>query len=134
MKKKSKPKAQIDSSVLYCSFCGNSQHDVEKLIAGPLVFICDECVVLCLDIILVEEPKSKAKRNRTLKKLKLFTSLLLDKYEPIVDELIEKGHHGSIDNLVYDFLIHAVDSHNRLAGINKQKPIDPKRLKLPLHE
>ena len=36
---------------LYCSFCGKSQHEVRKLIAGPTVFICDECVELCLDII-----------------------------------------------------------------------------------
>jgi ATP-dependent Clp protease ATP-binding subunit ClpX len=38
-------------SALYCSFCGKSQHEVRKLIAGPTVFICDECVELCLDII-----------------------------------------------------------------------------------
>src|SRR5215471_9018226 len=37
--------------VLYCSFCRKSQHDVRKLIAGPAVFICDECVALCADII-----------------------------------------------------------------------------------
>ena len=36
---------------LYCSFCGKSQHEVRKLIAGPTVFICNECVELCLDII-----------------------------------------------------------------------------------
>ena len=38
-------------STLYCSFCGKSQHEVRKLIAGPTVFICDECVELCKDII-----------------------------------------------------------------------------------
>jgi ATP-dependent Clp protease ATP-binding subunit ClpX len=37
--------------LLYCSFCGKSQHEVRKLIAGPSVFICDECVDLCNDII-----------------------------------------------------------------------------------
>ena len=36
---------------LYCSFCGKSQHEVRKLIAGPTVFICDECVELCLSLI-----------------------------------------------------------------------------------
>ena len=40
-----------DEKLLYCSFCGKSQHEVRKLIAGPSVFICDECVDLCLDII-----------------------------------------------------------------------------------
>src|SRR5664279_5131837 len=45
-------------NTLYCSFCGKSQHEVRKLIAGPTVFICDECVELCMDIIR-EENKSK---------------------------------------------------------------------------
>ncbi len=46
-----------DNSTLYCSFCGKSQHEVKKLIAGPTVFICNECVELCVDIIR-EESKS----------------------------------------------------------------------------
>ena len=36
--------------LLYCSFCGKSQHEVRKLIAGPSVFVCDECITLCNDI------------------------------------------------------------------------------------
>ena len=40
-----------DEKLLYCSFCGKSQHEVKKLIAGPSVFICDECIDLCNDII-----------------------------------------------------------------------------------
>ena len=40
-----------DKNTLYCSFCGKSQHEVRKLIAGPIVFICNECVLLCFDII-----------------------------------------------------------------------------------
>ena len=43
-----------DGKLLYCSFCGKSQHEVRKLIAGPSVFICDECVELCNDIIAEE--------------------------------------------------------------------------------
>jgi ATP-dependent Clp protease ATP-binding subunit ClpX len=46
-----------DTKLLYCSFCNKSQHQVRKLIAGPLVFICDECVELCNDIILEEVQK-----------------------------------------------------------------------------
>ena len=46
-----------NKNILYCSFCGKSQHEVKKLIAGPTVFICDECVELCMDII-KEETKS----------------------------------------------------------------------------
>jgi ATP-dependent Clp protease ATP-binding subunit ClpX len=40
-----------DEKLLYCSFCGKSQHEVRKLIAGPSVYVCDECVELCNDII-----------------------------------------------------------------------------------
>ena len=46
---------------LYCSFCGKSQHEVRKLIAGPTVFICDECVELCVDIIGEENKSSLTK-------------------------------------------------------------------------
>ena len=48
-------------NTLYCSFCGKSQHEVRKLIAGPTVFICDECVELCMDIIREEGKGSVAK-------------------------------------------------------------------------
>ena len=50
--------------ILYCSFCGKSQHEVRKLIAGPSVFICDECVELCNDIIR-EELEEKAQSARS---------------------------------------------------------------------
>ena len=50
-------------NTLYCSFCGKSQHEVRKLIAGPTVFICDECVELCMDIIR-EENKSTLVRDQ----------------------------------------------------------------------
>src|SRR5499426_4405576 len=50
-------------NTLYCSFCGKSQHEVRKLIAGPTVFICDECVELCMDIIR-EENKNTLVKSR----------------------------------------------------------------------
>ena len=50
-------------NTLYCSFCGKSQHEVRKLIAGPTVFICDECVELCMDII-KEDHKSSVSKSR----------------------------------------------------------------------
>ena len=53
---------------LYCSFCGKSQHEVKKLIAGPTVFICDECVELCMDII-----REENKNNGTSDKKDIFT-------------------------------------------------------------
>src|SRR6201990_1299246 len=54
----SKVGASDSKNTLYCSFCGKSQHEVRKLIAGPTVFICDECVELCMDIIR-EENKTR---------------------------------------------------------------------------
>jgi ATP-dependent Clp protease ATP-binding subunit ClpX len=52
-----------EGKLLYCSFCGKSQHEVRKLIAGPSVFVCDECVELCNDIIR-EELEEKQERSR----------------------------------------------------------------------
>ena len=59
----SKSSGGDSKSTLYCSFCGKSQHEVHKLIAGPTVFICDECVELCMDIIR-EEHKTNLVRSR----------------------------------------------------------------------
>ncbi len=56
-----KPTGQDSKNTLYCSFCGKSQHEVRKLIAGPTVFICDECVELCMDIIREETKTSMVK-------------------------------------------------------------------------
>ena len=52
-----------NKNILYCSFCGKSQHEVRKLIAGPTVFICDECVELCMDIIKEENKSSLVKHH-----------------------------------------------------------------------
>ena len=46
-----------DKDTLFCSFCGKNQKEVKKLIAGPTVFVCDECVELCMDIIKEENKK-----------------------------------------------------------------------------
>ena len=59
----SKTSGGDSKNTLYCSFCGKSQHEVRKLIAGPTVFICDECVELCMDIIR-EENKSSMVKSR----------------------------------------------------------------------
>lgn len=56
---------QRDGKLLYCSFCGKSQHEVRKLIAGPSVYICDECVDLCNDIIREEMEGSKETKELT---------------------------------------------------------------------
>jgi len=57
-----------DGKLLYCSFCGKSQHEVRKLIAGPSVFICDECVELCNDIIREEMQENAPESSRNLPK------------------------------------------------------------------
>ncbi|MCZ6721580.1 MAG: ATP-dependent Clp protease ATP-binding subunit ClpX, partial [Proteobacteria bacterium] len=56
-----KPTGGDSKNTLYCSFCGKSQHEVRKLIAGPTVFICDECVELCMDIIREEHKSARVK-------------------------------------------------------------------------
>src|SRR5258706_13871152 len=57
---------KVGEKLLYCSLCGKSQHEVRKLIAGPSVFICDECIDLCNDIIREEaqaDPNAKSAKN-----------------------------------------------------------------------
>lgn len=68
-----------DEKLLYCSFCGKSQHEVRKLIAGPSVFICDECVDLCNDIIREEiQEKSEDSENKLPTPHEIFN--ILDEY------------------------------------------------------
>src|SRR5471030_2982221 len=75
-----RPGRSSDSGkILYCSFCGKSQHEVRKLIAGPSVFICDECVELCNDIIREElEEKAAGARNHLPKPKEIMD--VLDQY------------------------------------------------------
>ena len=56
---------------LYCSFCGRSQHEVKKLIAGPTVFICDGCTLLCVDIIAEDVFFDRKSLNEVLAKLRV---------------------------------------------------------------
>ncbi|MDQ2925040.1 MAG: ATP-dependent Clp protease ATP-binding subunit ClpX [Acidobacteriota bacterium] len=69
-------RANDGGKILYCSFCGKSQHEVRKLIAGPSVFICDECVELCNDIIREElEEKAATGRNQLPKPREIMETL-----------------------------------------------------------
>src|SRR3990167_423802 len=56
-------------SKLHCSFCGKNQKEVRKLIAGPSVYVCDECVVLCHEIIRENPPEEQKVANEALPKL-----------------------------------------------------------------
>ena len=70
--------ATNNKNILYCSFCGKSQHEVRKLIAGPTVFICDECVELCMDIIKEESKDNFVKPQDGLPSPKEICSVLDD--------------------------------------------------------
>lgn len=75
-------KGSPSEKVLYCSFCGKSQHEVKKLIAGPSVFICDECIELCNDIIRDEVPAEGADAKTPKSDLPIPTEIkaILDQY------------------------------------------------------
>src|SRR3990167_10862544 len=67
------------TKILYCSFCGKSQNEVKKLIAGPSVFVCDECIALCNDIMrdeIAETPTATEELLPTPKEISIF----LDEY------------------------------------------------------
>tara|TARA_Y100000590_G_scaffold164268_1_gene188221 strand:- start:1928 stop:3193 length:1266 start_codon:yes stop_codon:yes gene_type:complete len=67
-----------DKDTLFCSFCGKSQKEVKKLIAGPTVFVCDECVELCMDIIKEDGKNTQIKVNQSIPKPKEIYSILND--------------------------------------------------------
>ena len=60
-KLKTTPKPKLPPGALHCSFCGKSHFEVRKLISGPTVFICDECVRLCVDILIDVSVEDKLK-------------------------------------------------------------------------
>ena len=68
--------ANSSDKKISCSFCGKSQEEVKKLIAGPNVYICNECVVLCKDI-LVEDDKSIQRKNLKYQNLVRFMIILM---------------------------------------------------------
>ena len=76
-----------DNKILYCSFCGKGQNEVRKLIAGPSVYICDECVDLCNNIIEEELSGDEANQDLVLYKPKEIKSML-DDY--VIDQDIAK--------------------------------------------
>ena len=67
-----------DKDSLFCSFCGKSQKEVKKLIAGPTVFVCDECVELCMDIIKEDSKSNKIKVKQSIPKPREINSILND--------------------------------------------------------
>ena len=102
-------------NTLYCSFCGKSQHEVRKLIAGPTVFICDECVELCMDIIREETKSSGLKTSDGVPSPKEICEVL-------DDYVIGQGHAKRVLSVAvhnhYKRLNHAGKSDIELAKSN----------------
>ena len=90
-----------NKNILYCSFCGKSQHEVRKLIAGPTVFICDECVELCMDIIKEENKSSSIKHQEGVPTPKHICNVLDDYVigQPFAKEVLSVAVHNHYKRL-----------------------------------
>ncbi len=94
-------KDENNKTTLYCSFCGKSQHEVKKLIAGPTVFICDECVELCMDII-KEEHKQNVTKNKEGVPTPIDICKILDDYvigQPAAKKVLSVAVHNHYKRL-----------------------------------
>ena len=93
-----------NKNILYCSFCGKSQHEVRKLIAGPTVFICDECVELCMDIIKEENKSSLVKHQDGVPTPKEICTVLNEYVigQNFAKEVLSVAVHNHYKRLNYD--------------------------------
>tara|TARA_B100002051_G_C16737093_1_gene641902 strand:+ start:2114 stop:3367 length:1254 start_codon:yes stop_codon:yes gene_type:complete len=93
-----------NKNILYCSFCGKSQHEVKKLIAGPTVFICDECVELCMDIIKEENKSSLIKHDQGVPTPREICKILDDYVigQKYAKEVLSVGVHNHYKRLSYE--------------------------------
>ncbi len=93
-----------NKNILYCSFCGKSQHEVRKLIAGPTVFICDECVELCMDIIKEENKSSIVKHQDGVPSPKEICKVLDDYVigQKIAKEILSVAVHNHYKRLNHE--------------------------------
>jgi len=93
-----------NKNILYCSFCGKSQHEVKKLIAGPTVFICDECVELCMDIIKEENKDTLIKYQKGVPSPKEICNVLDDYVigQKYAKEVLSVAVHNHYKRLNYE--------------------------------
>ena len=93
-----------NKNILYCSFCGKSQHEVRKLIAGPTVFICDECVELCMDIIKEENKDTLVKHQEGVPSPKEICAVLNDYVigQKHAKEVLSVAVHNHYKRLSYE--------------------------------
>jgi ATP-dependent Clp protease ATP-binding subunit ClpX len=93
-----------NKNILYCSFCGKSQHEVRKLIAGPTVFICDECVELCMDIIKEENKSSLVKHQDGVPTPKEICNVLDDYVigQKVAKEILSVAVHNHYKRLSHE--------------------------------
>ena len=93
-----------NKNILYCSFCGKSQHEVRKLIAGPSVFICDECVELCMDIIKEENKSSLIKHQEGVPTPKEICTVLNEYVigQPFAKEVLSVAVHNHYKRLNHE--------------------------------
>jgi len=103
-------------NILYCSFCGKSQHEVRKLIAGPTVFICDECVELCMDIIKEENKESFVKHQEGVPTPQEICNVLDDYVigQKYAKEVLSVAVHNH-----YKRLSHESKNHNNEVELSK---------------